>query len=62
MRKKSGGCVDSQLLSQIEEEQKYWSAFLERIIEVVKFLAERSLAFCGREKKIRSHNNVNYVG
>ena len=28
MRKKSGGCVDSQLVSQIEEEQKYWSALL----------------------------------
>ena len=26
MRKKSCGCVDSKLVSQIEEEQKYWSA------------------------------------
>ena len=29
MRKKSGGCVDSLLVSQIEEEQKYCSALLE---------------------------------
>ena len=26
MHKKSGECVDSELVSQIEEEQKYWSA------------------------------------
>ena len=53
--------MDSQLVSQIEE-QKYWSALLERIIEVVKFLAERSLAFCGSDEKIGSHNNGNYLG
>ena len=51
MRKKSGSCVDSQLVSQIEEEQKYWSALLERIMEVFKFLAKRGLAFCGSDKK-----------
>ena len=43
------------MLSPIEEEQKYWSALLEQIIEVVKFLAERSLAFCGSDEKIGSH-------
>ena len=54
--------MDSQLVSQIEEEQKYWSALLERIIEVVKFLAERGLAFHGGDEKIGSHNNGNYPG
>ena len=39
MRKKSGSGVDSQLVSQIEEEQKYWSAPLVRIIKIVKFLS-----------------------
>ena len=62
MRKKSGGCVDFLLVSQIEEEQKYWSALLERIREVVKFLAERGLAFCGSDEKIGSHNNGNSLG
>ena len=54
--------MDSQLVSQIEEEQQYWSALLERIIEVAKFLAERSLAFRGSDKKIGFHNNGNYLG
>ena len=62
MYKKSGGCLDSQLVSQIEEEQKYWSSLSKRIIEVVKFLAECGLAFCGSDEKIGSHNNGNYLG
>ena len=62
MRKNSGGCVDSQLVSQIEKEQKYFSALLERIIEVVKFLAEQGPAFRGSDEKIGSHNNGNYLG
>ena len=49
-------------MSQIEEEQKYWSALLERTTEVVKFLGERGLVFHGSEEKIGSHNNCNYLG
>ena len=49
-------------MSQIEEEQKHWSAFLERIIEIVKFLAERGLPFCGSDEKVGFHNNGNYLG
>ena len=60
MHKKSSGCMDSHLVSQIEEEQKYWSALLKQIIEVVKFLAEQGLAFCDSDQKIGSHNNSNY--
>ena len=52
--------MDSQLASQIKEEQKYRSALLERTIEIVKFLAERGLAFRGSDEKIMSHNNGNY--
>ena len=63
MRKKSGGCVDSQLVSQIEEEQKYWTALLERIIEVVKFLVERGLAFRGSDEKLGLITMIiNYLG
>ena len=51
--------MDSQLVRQIEKEQKYWSALLERIIEAVKFLAERSLAFRGSDEKSGSHNDGN---
>ena len=53
--------MDSQLVSQIEE-QKYWSALSERIIKVVKFLAKRGLAFRSGDEKIESPNNGNYLG
>ena len=59
---KSGVCVDSLLVCQIEEEQKYWSALIVRVIEIVKFLAERSFAFRGSDEKIGSYNNGNYLG
>ena len=61
MRNRSGGGVDCQLVSQIEK-KKYRSALLERIIEVVKFLAERGLAFRGSNEIIGSHDNGNYLG
>ena len=60
MRRRSGSCVDSQLVSQIEE-KKYWSALLKRIIEIVKFVAERGFAFRGSNETIGSHNNGNYL-
>ena len=49
-------------MNQIEEEQKYWSALLERVIEVVKFLAEQGLAFRDSDEKTGFHNNGNYLG
>lgn len=54
--------VDSQLVSQIETEQKYWRLLLTRIIEVVKFLAERGLAFRGSDEIVGSPHNGNYLG
>ena len=55
IRKESGGCVDSHLLSQIEEEeQNYCSALFKRIIKVIKFLPERGLVFRDSDEKIGS--------
>ena len=54
--------VDSQLVSQIETEQKYWRLLLKRIIAVIKFLAERGLAFRGSNEIVGSPHNGNYLG
>lgn len=60
--KNKGVRVDSQLVSHIETEQKYWRTLLERIIEVIKFLAERGLAFRGSDETVGSPHNGNYLG
>ena len=39
--------ISSALLKQYNTECSYWQAVLERIVEVIKFLAKRGLAFRG---------------
>lgn len=62
VRKNRAARVDSQLVSQIETEQKYWRTLLERIVSVIQFLAERGLAFRGSDEIIGSPHNGNYLG
>ena len=62
MRKNKGERVDSQPVKQMETEQKYWRTLLERIIEVVKFLAERGLSFRDSDETVGSPHNGNYFG
>lgn len=62
MRKNKGERVDSQLVKQMETEQKYWRTLLERIIEVVKILTERGLSFRGRDGAVASPHNGNFLG
>lgn len=62
VRKKKDARVDSQLVSRIETEQKYWRTLLERITSVIQFLAERGLAFRGSDETIGSPHNGNYLG
>lgn len=59
---KSAAGVDSQIQSQIHEETTRWREILRRIIEVVKFLASRNLAFQGSSEKLRTPGNGNFLG
>ncbi|XP_065664834.1 uncharacterized protein LOC136086465 [Hydra vulgaris] len=54
--------VDEYMVSQIKMEFNYWSAILNRIVAVIRFLAGRGLAFRGRNEVIGSSNNGNYLG
>lgn len=54
--------VDSQLQQQTDREADYWRSVLLRIVEVIKFLAERGLAFRGDDEIIGSPNNGNFLG
>ena len=54
--------VDAGLVQQHNAECAYWRAVLERIVEVIKFLCERGLAFRGQNESIGSKSNGNYLG
>ena len=54
--------LDKSLAAQIEDEQDYWRNVLPRVVSVVKFLASRGLPFRGRDEKIRSNYNGNFLG
>lgn len=54
--------VDQKLMEQLEEETTYWEKVLDRIIEVIKFLAERGLPLRGTDEKLGSPHNGNYLG
>ena len=54
--------VDEYMVSQIKREFNYWSAILNRIVAVIRFLAGRGLAFRGHNEVIGSSNNGNYLG
>ncbi|XP_065651158.1 uncharacterized protein LOC136079351 [Hydra vulgaris] len=54
--------VYEYMVSQIKGEFNYWSAILNRIVAVIRFLAGRGLAFRGHNEVIGSSNNGNYLG
>ena len=54
--------VDEYMVSQIKREFNYWSAILNRIVAVIRFLAGRGLAFRGHNEVIGSSSNGNYLG
>lgn len=62
IRRKKNLRVDCELVQQVESEKKYWQTLLRRIVEVIKFLAERGLAFRGTEEVFGSPHNGNYLG
>ena len=46
----------------LEENTNYWRNILKRIVEVVKFLCSRGLAFRGENQIIGNKHNGNYLG
>lgn len=45
----------------MESEQEYWTNVLQRIISVVKMLAQQSLVFRGSSDKLYEHNNGHFL-
>ena len=53
--------IDEKLLQQYNAECSYWRAVLERVVAVIKFLAERGLPFRGHDEIVGSKSNGNYL-
>ena len=56
------GTVDSELKKQFTEECEYWRQVLQRVVSVVRYLAEQGLAFRGDSQTFGDSNNGNYLG
>ena len=52
--------VDAELVRQVNA--NYWRAVLERVVETIRFLSERGLAFRGSDEVVGSSRNGNYLG
>ncbi|XP_038156371.1 zinc finger MYM-type protein 1-like [Cyprinodon tularosa] len=57
-----GATVDADLFKQFQAESSYWRQVLQRVVAVIKFLAERGLAFRGKNESLGSPLNGNYLG
>ncbi|KAE9521362.1 hypothetical protein AGLY_018242 [Aphis glycines] len=61
-RQRDSGRINSELASQITNEIKYWSAVLNRVIEIIKYLTSRGLSLRGSDEHIGSLHNGNFLG
>jgi hypothetical protein len=62
VRKSKHSRVDKSLIEQIEKEQVYWRQVLNRCVDVISFLCERGLPLRGKDDKIGSTKNGNFLG
>ena len=49
--------MDFSMALQVEKQTKYWQSILKRAVSVIKFIAERVLAFGGNDQIIGSPEN-----
>ncbi|XP_047139546.1 uncharacterized protein LOC101239909 [Hydra vulgaris] len=54
--------IDKQEMQLFLKERQFWRDVLERLIDIIKFLSERKLAFRGSEEVLSSTHNGNFLG
>lgn len=54
--------IDENIVKQFNAECQYFRSVLERVVEVIKFLAERGLALRGHDELLGSAHNGNFFG
>ena len=61
-RKTVDPSVDANLVQQYETECRYWQTVLKRCVDVLKLLCKRGLSIRGKDERIGSVHNGNYLG
>lgn len=61
-RKKQTSSVNCGFMNQWENEKQYWCTIMKRVVEVIKFLASRGMAFRGDIETIGSKFSGNFLG
>ena len=61
-RANSAGRIDREIVKQVDTERVYWRNVLQRVIETVKFIAERGLAYRGDDERFECATNGNFMG
>ena len=61
-RKNVEGRIDTNAVKQFRDELNYWHQVLNRILDVIRFLSVRGLAFRGDNEHFGSHQNGKYLG
>ena len=61
-RKNVEGRIDTNAVKQFRDELNYWHQVLNRILDVIRILSVRGLAFRGDNEHFGSHQNGNYLG
>ncbi|XP_047132475.1 uncharacterized protein LOC124811201 [Hydra vulgaris] len=54
--------IDKQEMQLFLKEKQFWRDVQERLIDIIKFLSERNLAFRGSEEVLGSPHNGNFLG
>lgn len=62
MRVKHELTLENSFINTAENEMSYWKKVLLRVVEAVKFLASRALAFRGHDEILGSKHNGNFLG
>jgi len=58
-RFKSLGRIDTELACQVNQSEQYWISLLQRLVSVIKFIADRGLAFRADDENVGSPRSTN---
>ncbi|CAH2302510.1 zinc finger MYM-type 1-like [Pelobates cultripes] len=62
LRRNSKHAIDQNYQNLMSRERQHWRSVMERLLNIVQFLAERNLAFRSSSERLFTTNNGNFLG